>query len=155
MDNSDYIAVLALIISTLSLISSIWLAKRDEAKIKTEIKLFPFHPDYDQTKLLIKAMNIGRRPIILTSYGGNLADGSWCNINIGEVVINRNSNGGVRLGENETYEKYLYQDDMYVQMPDRNSEFVSLWFEDTVGRRYNLTNSKKLVERLKISEINS
>lgn len=142
MKPSDYISILALIISFLSLGVSIYFQYRDRVKLTTSCKYFPPHPDYDRGHLEIKVVNSGRRPTLLTILGGNLKDGGWQGTQLG------GKDKSIRLGEHEFYEKKFYCEDIEVVSPDSESEFTELWFEDSIGDRHFVKGSKEGIKKL-------
>lgn len=95
MNISDKIAILALVVSLLSLAVSIYFQYRDRVKLKTTCTFYPAHPDYDRAHLAIRIVNHGRRPTLLTLFGGNLKDGKWQGTRLGQ------KDKAVRLGEHE------------------------------------------------------
>ena len=107
-----------------------------------ESKYYPAHPDYDQAHLHIKIVNKGRRIAILTLFGGNLDNGGWQGESLGEGRM------GLHLAEHEFYEKKFYKDDVLAVAPDSEGIYVDLWFEDSLGRRHMVKNSKKHIKKL-------
>ena len=104
MDTSDYIAILALIVSILSLGVSFYFGYRDKVNLRATCKFFPDHPEYNRAHLSIKVVNHGRRPAIITLFGGYLQDGGW------QGTYLRGIEGALRLGEHEFHEDNLYKE---------------------------------------------
>lgn len=118
---------------------------RDRMCVRATCKFYPAHPDYDKAHLRIRVVNRGRRIAILTLFGGDLDDGSWSGEGFGE------SGKGARLAEQECYEIRFYKSDILAELPDRESNYIELWFEDSLGRRHRVRNSKKNIRLLKES----
>ena len=72
MRMSDYISITAILRSIISLAISWYFGFRDKAHFKSSAKFYPYNPDYDQAHISIKIINCGRRPAILTMFGGDL-----------------------------------------------------------------------------------
>lgn len=142
MEVSDYIAILALIVSAISLITSFYFGYRDKVNLKTECKYFDFHPEYDRAHLNIKITNHGRRPALLRWFGGRLRNGKW------QAEGFEGKDSIKRLGEHEFYHRKFYKDDILAISPDDESEYVELWFEDSLGYRHVVKGSKKGIEKL-------
>ena len=140
MEFSDYISLLALIISLLTFGFFLYFGLRDRVNLKATSKVYN-NGDY----IRVKVVNRGRRPAILRMLGGQLDNGSWVGTYIGK------ESQGVRLTENEYYTKDLYFDDLIHFDPHENdvSEFVSLWFEDSLGKRHPVENSKENIHLFK------
>jgi len=87
--------------------------------------------------LRVEAINVGRRPIILTLFGGYYEDGHWRGTYIGDYKT------GVRLGENEKFSEDI--DDLHHMIFDHEEGVTvsDFWFEDTLGRRYPVKGAKK------------
>jgi hypothetical protein len=76
-------------------------------------------------------------------FGGYLSDGAWCGSFLGK------EGKGIRLGEHEKYETSVYLEDLHNFDPEGNeSDYVSFWFENTLGQRYAVKNSEKLIKKL-------
>lgn len=147
MGASEIISIFALVIAVVSLGISFHFGFRDKAHLKTSAEYYPGHPDYDRARIQVKIVNSGRRPTILTMFGGNLKSGSWCGTHIGE------KGEGVRLGEHEKHEVKVYREDLDFIDPEGNeSEYTDYWFEDTLGQRFKVRNSEKLIIKLKNNE---
>jgi len=149
MQVTDYISISALVISIISLVISWYFGFRDKAHIKTFAKFYPYNPNYDQARIFIKIVNCGRRPIIITMFGGDLIGKDlkgrhWSATYLGE------EGKGIRLEEHEKYETTIYIHDIYNFDPEGNeSECKNFWFENTLGHRFKVVNSEKLIKKLK------
>ncbi len=143
MQISDYVSIAALIISITSIAISGYFGFRDRAHLKTHAKFYPYNSSYDRAHIAIKIVNCGRRPVILTMFGGNLSEGGYCGTHIGK------EGKGVRLGEHEKYETSVYLEDLHIIDPEGNeSDHVNFWFENTLGQRFKVINSEKLINKL-------
>src|SRR5262245_45948108 len=103
---SDVISILALFISMISLAISWFFNFRDKADLKIIGKFFVSHPDYDRAHINVKVVNSGRRPMILTLFGGDLKGGGYCGTSLGK------DHKGLRLDEHESYETKVYVEDL-------------------------------------------
>lgn len=139
MEASFYLSACAISVSLISLVWSIHIGRRDRGKLKATSRLYYSGPDSDVQYLEIKAVNHGRRPIILTILGSDFSDESWKGTYL--------EKGGVRLGENEGLKEHLRAGDNY-SMSDEGKGVIDLWFEDTLGRRYRVENAKRNLEKL-------
>lgn len=144
MTISDYISISALIVSIVSLMISWYFGFRDKAHIKTFAKFYPYRPDHDRARIEIKIVNSGRRPVILTMFGGDFKDKGWCGAYIGK------EKKGIRLEEHEKYETTVYSEDLVCISPEEEySEYINFWFENTLGQRYKVNNSEELIKKLR------
>jgi hypothetical protein len=147
MVSSDKIAFSALMVSILSLGVSFYFQNKDRVKLKTSCKFFPAHPDYDHAHLKIKVVNCGRRPALLTLFGGDLKNGSWQGTSIG------GKEKALRLGEHEFHEEEFYYEDIEAISPDSESEYTELWFEDSLGNRHVVKDSREGIKLLHESHV--
>lgn len=139
MEVSFYLSACAISVSLISLVWSIHIGRRDHGKLKATSKLYYSGPESDVQYLQVRAVNHGRRPVILRMLGLDFGDGSWEGIYL--------KDGGLRLGENEVFEKDIRVGDSY-SMSHECEEAIGLWFEDTLGRRYRVKNAKENLEKL-------
>lgn len=132
------ISIIALVVSVAGLSFSIYLGLRDRPRIRARCCCFHPHPEnpdgYPSFGLTIT--NSGRRPIVLrllrgnygTSYRGHFLEG-------GNVLLEENGIFELTLRMNDYQEIYGDLDD---PKPVDN-----LWFEDTLGRRYEIKNVRE------------
>ena len=106
MTSSDYIAVLALIVSLFSFGTSLYFGLRDRVHLKVTSKILNHGGRFGHAHLEIKVVNRGRRPAILTMWGGELDTGKWVGTYVGE------KGQGIRLEENEYYIEKLSVSDL-------------------------------------------
>ena len=139
MGISLYLSISAIIIACISLAWSIYLGYRDRGNIKATSKIYYSGPDSKYFHLQVKAVNCGRRPVILSMFGKDYSDGSW-----GGSYIEEKEG---RLAENEKYEITIRAGDSHTMSPD-GEEAVDFWFEDTLGRRYKVKNAKENLKKL-------
>jgi hypothetical protein len=135
MKVSFYLSVCALLVSLFSLVWSIHIGRRDRGKIEATSRLIKYG---DTQCLEVKAVNCGRRPIILTMLWRDFKGGA-----VGSYLKDH----ALRLGENEPFEITMRPGDTYT-MSQEGEEAIGLWFEDTVGRRYKVKNAKKNLKKL-------
>ena len=132
------ISIAALIVSVVSAGASIFFGVRERARIKTSSVLYRGDEDHEPT-IVISAVNVGRRPLIIRMWVGTNPAGEYA----GTYVDGPND--GKRLGELERLEIRIRNTDLGLYV-DELIEFSELWFEDTVGRRYRVKNSRKNIE---------
>lgn len=146
MEISLYLSISAIIIACISLFWSIYLGYRDRGNIKATSKIYYIElasysekPSKKIPNLKIKAVNCGRRPVILSMLGNDYSDGSWGGSYIEKEVGH--------LAENEKYEKTFNAGDSDMMSPEGEIA-VDFWFEDTLGRRYKVKNAKENLKKL-------
>ena len=117
MGISLYLSIGAIIIACASLFWSIYLGYRDRGNIKATSKInyiniesYSEKPSTKISYLKIKAVNCGRRPVILSMFGKDYSDGKW-----GGTYIEKESG---RLTENEKYEITIRAGDSDTISPD-------------------------------------
>ena len=146
MEISFYLSILAILISSISLIWSIYVGYRDRGNIKATSKIYYIEltsysekPSKKIPNLKIKAVNCGRRPVILSMLGADYSNGLWGGSYIEKEVGH--------LAENEKYEKTFNAGGSDTMSPD-GEEAIDFWFEDTLGRRYKVKNAKENLKKL-------
>lgn len=132
------VSLAALTVSVISAGSSIFFNSRERARLTTKSVLYP-GDDEQEPSITISAVNVGRRPLILRMWVGTDKAGKWVGTHLGD------STDGKRLGENERVQVRLTNVDLG-WTHDEVIEFSELWFEDTVGRRYRVKQSRKHIE---------
>ncbi len=139
MGSSFYLSVCAILISIISLAWTIHVGLRDRGKLKTCSQLYRKPDSTDFAYMKVKAVNQGRRPIILTMIGSDFPGDSWSATYF--------EGGPIRLGENESFEKTVEAGDNRT-WSDEGEKAIDLWFEDTLGRRYRVKSAKKNLRKL-------
>ena len=146
MNLSLCLSILAILISLLHLVWSMYIGYRDVGHIKANSKIYYIEfSNYKENKtiknpnLKIEAVNYWRRPVILTFLHTKYSNNAW-----GTSYIDK-ENG--YLKENEKYEIDFKPGDSNTFSPD-GEQAVELWFEDTLGRRYKVKNFKKNLKEL-------
>jgi hypothetical protein len=139
MEISLYLSIFAILISCISLVWTIYVGYRDRGNIKATSKISYNGPNSKYFHLQVKAVNCGRRPVILSMFGKDYSDGAW-----GGSYIEEKEG---RLAENEKYEITIRAGDSDTMSPD-GEEAVDFWFEDTLGRRYKVKNAKENLKKL-------
>jgi hypothetical protein len=114
--------------------------------IRTECEFYPSHPEYDRAHLRIRVLNRGRRIAVLTMFGGDLVSGGWQGEGLGE------KGRGLHLAEHEFFERKFYREDVVATSPDSESEYLELWFEDSIGKRHKVNKSRECIEQLRKAE---
>jgi hypothetical protein len=145
MTRAEVISSIALIVSIMSVVFSVYFGYRDRAHLKATSKFYPGDPDYGPAWISVTIVNAGRRPVILRMWVGFGEKGEWVGTILGE------GKSGLRLGEHERHEISLRRDDLVGQMPPPSDdiEFQDLWVEDSLGRRHAIKDAKKNVRLLR------
>ena len=138
-------STIALVISGLSFVVSFWNMFRDRSRLNLKSKFIPAHPEYGPSRIWFKAINKGRRPIYIRTVGGKLSTHGWMGSHIGKTDF------GLKLEEGQFYEKSWDINDIIVDGPDFEDEYVDIWIEDSHGKRYKVPDSKKYIQKLKAS----
>jgi hypothetical protein len=110
MGISLYLSIGAIIIACISLAWSIYLGYRDRGNIKATSEISYNGPDSKYFHLQVKAVNCGRRPVILSIFGVDYSDGAWSG-----TYIEKES---ARLSENEKYGIIIRAGDSETMSPD-------------------------------------
>jgi len=141
METSFYFSAGAILISITSLIWSIHIGKRDRAELKATSTFYDSGSrEHGGPFLKVKAVNHGRRPIILTALCSKSSSGdAWC------TYLDQ----PVRLGEKDEHGFKVEAYDTCTISPRDGKEAVDLWFEDTLGRHYRIKNAKQHLKKLK------
>jgi hypothetical protein len=137
---SDYLSIAALVISVASVSFSIYFGVRDRSRLKAKSQFYTAW-EQSEARMVVRAVNRGRRPIILTMLGGYYEDGSWQGTHLGEHPV------GLRLAENERFEETIGSEH-HILYNIHESRITDLWFEDTLGRRYKVKGAKKHLKLL-------
>lgn len=141
MQTSDVLSVLAVLISLGSLAASFYSIFIDRPRLRIQSKYIqPWDGEPDYIQLIM--INLGRRPVILTSVGG-VAAGDW------SALLLNHEKGGVRLGEHERFEHRISKDDTVHVTPDGpQAVFDDMWVADSIGNRHVIPDSAALIGRL-------
>ncbi len=135
------LSICAILISFASFIWSIHIGLRDRGRLKVTGTVYSSGPNGGNDYLQLKAVNHGRRPVILTMLWVHWSDGTMSG-----KYLNGN---GVRLGENEEYKKNFDANDKNeVSDEGEYKEAIDLWFEDTLGRKYKIYNIDKQLKKI-------
>ena len=143
MEFSDYLSLLALLISIISAGWSIWLGLRDRPHIKAESLFFPVGTEEDgplsPAGILIRIANHGRRPVYLEylyfQYGKKgTADYT-------ETLWDGDKYGRCRLDEGDKYEQFFDSDCDGIFTNEDGKRATSIFFQDSLGRRYDVKNA--------------
>lgn len=129
----------------MSLAFTFWSLARDRSRLKVESQFVDAHSRFGPARILVKAINKGRRPIYVRMIGGELKSNGW----IGELI--GPTEFGFRLEEGQYYEHSFTLEDIYGQGPEYSDEFKSIWLEDSLGKRYRVPKSHKYISKLKAS----
>lgn len=140
MPSSEIISAFAFAISVTSLGLSAYVALRDRGRVRAK-STFYAATEGRPASMRVEAVNIGRRPVILTLFGGYYENGCWSAVHIGDYKR------GVRLEENERFRENIDGLHHMLFYPETGAAVTDLWFEDTLGRRYRVRGAKKNLKR--------
>lgn len=76
MGISFYLSIFAVLISCISLSWSIYIGYRDRGNIKATSEIYSNGPNSNIFHLQVKAVNCGRRPVIISMLGSDYSNGS-------------------------------------------------------------------------------
>jgi hypothetical protein len=144
MPDSDTIALIALVVSILSLGFSVYFNFLDRARVVTTCKFYP-EWEYNSAHVAISIVNAGRRAIILRMMVKADDRGEWAG------TFLKKSDGGLRLGEHERHDVTLTHEDLLEQTPDDAIVVTDFWFEDTLGRRHRPKGIRQCLDQLRAS----
>lgn len=141
MDFSDYISLLALLISTLSAGWSIWFGLRDRAHIKAASVFFPAAATdgpLSPAGILITIANHGRRPVYLEYL--YFQYGKKGRADYAETLWDGDKYGRCRLDEGDKYEHFFDSDSDAIFTNEEGRRATAIFFQDSLGRRYEVKN---------------
>ena len=139
---NEFIPYIALFVSIISISISIYVAHRDRAKLKASCRAIRHYETDEYAYLDIKIANHGRRPAILRYLWGVYDNGS---------VAGEQIDGNVVLSEGLFYESKIGKYDGMMIHQDSDGgiyNLVSLYFEDSVGKKYKVKRSKIEIAKL-------
>lgn len=128
---------LAFVVSAISL----YLHFQDRPSLKIISEFVP-SSEYGSAYIALSVVNSGKRPLVITMWGGSGDNGKW----VGEFIGNERK--GLRLAEKERYNIVLRKEDMVAITPDEEVVFSDLWVEDSLGKRYSVPRAKQYVVEL-------
>lgn len=146
MTLSDIIAGIAVFISLISLSISLFVVWRDRVNIVATSNFLPkAPPEFGEADahLVVKIVNLGRRPAILRLLWLEMDHGNHGRY-LGE------SEQGLRLEENEFHEETLYKTQL-MEWDDSRGEMstcISLSIEDSLGKKHPVKDSYQNIKEL-------
>jgi hypothetical protein len=137
-----WFSAIALVVALTSLGFSIYNIMRDRGRVRVVSHFFE-PSEYGHGHIAIEIVNAGRRTVILTFL--YFDDGT------GHSVGNQFEGGKphLRLGEHEPHRVVLHQEDLDQETPDDTVKAKTIWFEDTLGRRYKIKGIEKQIQQLR------
>lgn len=141
VDTSLHLSLIAILFSAISLIWSIHIGNRDRGKLRASSRIYK---DASGNLFMeIKAVNCGRRPVILTMLRSHFADGTWSGVYLG-------NNNMLRLDEKESFKQTVRPGDNYTLFSDKGDvkETIDFSFEDTLGRVYRVKHARKHLRKI-------
>jgi hypothetical protein len=142
MQFSDYISIIALIISMSTAVASWWFGLRDSARIKTTSEFWPEAHDedapYSSRGLRISIANHGRRVVYLEylyfQYGPKKI------ASYAETLWDSDESGRTHLREGDKFEQF-FDDDCSCFKDDDGNKATGIFFQDSLGRRYHVKDA--------------
>lgn len=137
-----HVSALALLVALTSLGYSIYNITRDRGRVRV-VSHFHEPSEYGQGHIAIEIVNAGRRAVILTYLYYDEGTGH---------SIGRQFEGGnphLHLGEHEPHRVVVEQEDLKQETPDETIKAKTIWFEDTLGRRYKIKGIEKQIQQLR------
>lgn len=143
MGYAETVSTIALLVSIAGFGNSFYSTWRDKAKLKFIVTYYP-ESEYGSNRIVVRAVNAGRRPIVLRLAGGLSDDGRW-----GGTYLDHDK-GGVRLAEHEHREETFEKDDLlsFDHETEEVIEYSTLWFEDSLGNRHEVPGSRELIKKV-------
>ena len=144
------IATAALLISILSLILSLYAVSKDRSRLKTESHAYRSQQTGEFSSMYIKAVNSGRRPVIITLVQGVYEGSHQSN------VYTDYENKGIILNEGEFFEYRFGKYDGIMECdPEEQGDFFNLedlFLVDSTGKKYHVKDAKKNIQLIKSSK---
>ncbi|MCI5060416.1 MAG: hypothetical protein MRY79_05015 [Alphaproteobacteria bacterium] len=145
MSISDYIAMGALFISAISLWRTFSVGR---VRLKAWSQFIPVSEYNQRPYIVVQAVNNGHRPILLTLLGGNIGRHNWSATYIGKQ-LHEDKGTGLLLQEEEYFKRNIYYEDLVCVDAYDFHEYQDLWFENSLGRKTMVKNSRRNVKKLK------
>lgn len=135
---------IALAISVVSLLLSVYVALRDRGRLRARCRAYR-HPETGEYAFLqVSVVNVGRRPIILRYLYGRYEGGRVAGVAVdGEpLTLSEGAHYETKIGKFDGMMVYTDEyDGVYANL-------VRLFVEDSTGNRYRVRGSKKQVQLL-------
>jgi hypothetical protein len=140
METSTILSLIAVLISLGSAGISLWSLLRDRPRLQLHSHLAPAN-EYGPGQITFKAVNKGRKPVVLRLFGGDYEGEALLGTYLGE------KGAGLRLGESDFFEKTIMADNSMCMDLEGNF-LIRVWVEDSTGRRYYFKKSTEQVKSL-------
>lgn len=131
MNSTTLVAIYGAFLSTIAVGWNIYNNFQDKPKIKVSAK-FGLMSDSEKTFLFIKAINLGRRPITLSSVG--LRSGKEDLLNIKTISL------PYELKENTSHLEWFDVNEL------KNRPFDFAWYRDETGKLYKSKSIRKKMD---------
>lgn len=146
MQTSDFISALALLVSAISLLVSLFVAMRDRARIQATSRAFKNGQTGEYSYILVRVLNKGRRPITLLYLTGVYGD----NLKIHQYLGQK----GTMLREGEHLEEKIgkfdglmvHDEDGYIY------DLEDLMFTDVEGKEYKVAKARSAIKLVRDSK---
>ncbi|ANQ83693.1 hypothetical protein dqs_0617 [Azoarcus olearius] len=137
---SDWLSIIAIVVSLLSFIVSLWVAMRDRAIVEAQATAVISGDSGEYYVVVVRAANVGKRPIALRTLWGTYTNGCRSGF---DISANR-----AALSEYGAYEERVHKFDgfMVVESDDGTfADLVDLYFEDTGGGHHRVKGAKEAI----------
>lgn len=145
---SDYIALVALVVSMMSAGFSISFGLRDRARVRADSHFYAAGADEDghwsPPGVLVRIANHGRRTIYLEYL--YFKYGRAGHADLAETLWEGDKYGRCRLSEGDKYEQFFDPDADGIFTNDEGVRATQIFFEDSLGRRYKVRGAKHSLE---------
>lgn len=145
MEISHIISIIALIVSILSAVASIWFGFRDRVWLKAVSKYYPHEQDEEgpisPPLLLVEIANHGRRDVYLEYF--YVGYGREKRLAIVETTWEGDIHGRCLLGEGDKYSHTFEPDSDGILVNEDGIPATRLFFQDSLSRRYKVKDARK------------
>jgi hypothetical protein len=148
MNTSDFISILALLVSCISTGLYTFFLLRDRAHVKAYSTYYPAWSDKEgpgsDPGLTIEIANYGRREVLLEylyfQYGKKTT-------RFAETTWESDPHGRFHLGEGETYRTEITTDSDGILLDDNRNPATNVYFQDSLQRRYYVKNVRQNIKK--------
>lgn len=138
---SLFVSAASFLVSLVGLGVTAYNASRDRAAIRATATYYSYASPTAQAKVVIKVVNVGRRPLGLHALIGLTSTSDWAEWRLG-------SSGALVLPEGQYREIVWHKHDLRTGPGTGPWLFTDLRIEDVDGTRYRVKNAKKNLRKL-------
>lgn len=147
-----WVAIAALGLGIFNSAWTFYIGRRDNAKLVTSSTVFnhaitTVKGNSVAKGIIVRAVNMGRRPIIVTKIQFKYDDGTTDTMYTNEMHIK----DGVKLEEQESHEHKFsndFNDGYFLHDPVENKTAINCWYEDTAGKKYYVRGFKENLKKV-------